>query len=141
MFDRSHVIEGACDLLNDAGVMNGCSIVRGTSSRSRTGADTYLLSQIIHDWSDEPAIEILRNCQRAMGASGTLILVEHILDPTRPDPTTALLDLTMLTVLGSKERSAEEYRMLLAKAGFRLSRIIPTASPFCVIEAKLADVE
>jgi hypothetical protein len=32
-------------------------------------------------------------------------------------------------------RTAEEYRELLAAAGLRLTRIIPTASPYSIIEA------
>ena len=47
-----------------------------------------------------------------------------------------MLDIVMLAVPGGRERTADEYRALLAKAGLRLTRVIPTASPVSVIEAE-----
>ena len=136
LFDRAHVIEGARSHLEDSGVINRCSIVPGDFFETvPSGADTYLLSQIIHDWSDKPAVAILKNCRRAMDLNGKLLLVEQVLDPLRPKPATALLDLTMLAVVGGRERTAEEYDMLLTYAHLKLSRIIPTTSPFSIIEA------
>jgi ubiquinone/menaquinone biosynthesis C-methylase UbiE len=136
LFDRQNVIEGAHARLVGAGVSNRCSIVSGNFFEMIPGgADTYLLSQIIHDWTDEPAITILRNCRRAMGTGGKLFLIERLMDRLRPEPTTALLDLTMLAVLGGQERTLEEYCVLFLHANFRLSRIIPTGSPFSIIEA------
>jgi hypothetical protein len=45
------------------------------------------------------------------------------------------LDLNMLVIPGGRERTEEEYQRLLSGAAFRLARIIPTHSPFSVIEA------
>jgi hypothetical protein len=70
-----------------------------------------------------------------MGTGGKLFLIERLMDRLRPEPTTALLDLTMLAVLGGQERTLEEYCVLFLHANFRLSRIIPTGSPFSIIEA------
>jgi hypothetical protein len=42
----------------------------------------------------------------------------------------------MLVVPGGKERTAEEYRDLLASAGFALARIVPSKFEISVIEAK-----
>jgi hypothetical protein len=44
----------------------------------------------------------------------------------------------MLVMTGGRERTAKEYEALLARGGFKLSRIVPTASPFSVIEARPA---
>jgi hypothetical protein len=57
-----------------------------------------------------------------------------VLDALHPAPATALLDLTMLAILGGKERTGAEYDWLLTQADLRLSRIIPTSSPFSIIE-------
>jgi len=46
------------------------------------------------------------------------------------------MDLNMLVMTGGLERTAKEYETLFAKAGFRLSRVVPTESPFSVIEAR-----
>jgi ubiquinone/menaquinone biosynthesis C-methylase UbiE len=136
LFDRPQVLEGARNRLEDAGVMERCSIVAGNFfEQVPSGADTYLLSQIIHDWADEPARVILRNCRRVMDGGGKLFLIEQVLDHQRPQHTTALLDLTMLVILGGKERTASEYDSLFVDTGFKLVRIISTASPFSVIEA------
>jgi hypothetical protein len=136
LFDRPQVIAGARTRLEDAGVIDRCSLVAGDFFATiPSGADTYLLSQIVHDWADEPAVIILRNCRRAMDAGGRLFLIEQVLDPLRPEPATALLDLTMLAMLGGRERNAQEYATLFTHADLRLSRIIPTCSPFSIMEA------
>jgi hypothetical protein len=52
----------------------------------------------------------------------------------RPDLAQAM-DLNMLVLLGGRERTTEEYRDVLAAAGFRMDHVIPTHSPFSIIEA------
>jgi hypothetical protein len=46
-----------------------------------------------------------------------------------------LIDLVMLVMTGGKERTIEEYRELLASAGFRLNKVVPTAAAYEIIEA------
>ena len=46
-----------------------------------------------------------------------------------------MLDMTMLLLTGGEERTEDEYADLLARAGFRLERVIPTRSPVSVLEA------
>ena len=94
-----------------------------------------MLKQIIHDWDDDQATLLLRNCHRALAPNGKLLLVEMVIPPdNRPSPAQAM-DLNMLVVAGGRERTEDEYRHLFQVAGFRLERIIPTHSPFNVIEA------
>jgi O-methyltransferase domain len=62
--------------------------------------------------------------------------VEMVVPPdNQPSPAQAM-DLNMLVILGGRERTEEEYQRLLSEAGFRLARVIPTHSPFSVIEAR-----
>jgi hypothetical protein len=49
-----------------------------------------------------------------------------------------MLDLVMLTVPGGEERTSSEYGELLAKAGLRMTRVVPTASAVSVVEAEIA---
>jgi SAM-dependent methyltransferase len=100
------------------------------------GADAVIMKHIIHDWSDELALVILKNCQRAVTPGGRVLLVETVI-PAGNDPSFGkLLDLEMLVVTeGGKERTEAEFRDLLAAAGLRLTKIIPTESPVCAIEA------
>ena len=99
------------------------------------GADLHLLKQIIHDWDDERTTRLLKNCHRALAPQGTLLLVEMVVPPNNEPSSAQAMDLNMLVMLGGRERTEEEYKHLLAEVGFRLVRVIPTHSPFSVIEA------
>jgi hypothetical protein len=102
------------------------------------GGDLYVLSRILHDWDDEAAGRILANCYQAMEAGTTLIVIEAILpERAREHPAAIRMDLHMLLLLTGRERTEAEFERLLATAGFRLERVIPTASPLgvSVIEA------
>ncbi|MCE3236189.1 MAG: methyltransferase [Vampirovibrio sp.] len=102
-----------------------------------TGGDAYILSTVIHDWSDELSLKILRNIHTAMPANGTLLLVEHVVEPDNQPSMGKLLDINMLLMTqGGRERSSAEYRELYRQAGFELTRIVPTPSGVCVIEGK-----
>jgi SAM-dependent methyltransferase len=136
LFDQPHVVAGAGPCLEAAGVHARCQIVGGDLfDRIPDGADLHILKSIIHDWDDEHALAILRNCHKALKESGKVLLVEQLL-PARAeqDPDAILLDVQMLALTGGQERSKAEYRALLAAAGFRLTRVIPTWSRFRVIE-------
>jgi hypothetical protein len=89
------------------------------------GGDLYILKRILHDWSDAEGVQILSNCRKAMGPKGKVLLIESIRQPAKQaDPATAV-DLMMLVLVTGRERGEDEFRHLLAEAGFRLTRIIP----------------
>lgn len=94
-----------------------------------------MLRWVIHDWDDDRARTILRNCRAALPSAGRLLLVESVVPPGNEPHPSKLVDFVMLTALGGRERSADEYRQLLDAAGFRLNRVIPTESPMSIIEA------
>jgi hypothetical protein len=97
------------------------------------GADAYVFKNIIHDWPDDQASTILRVCRRAMSGANKLLLVEALITPGG-SPYAKLADLEMLVMHGSRERTEEEFRQLLASTGFRLDRIVPTKSPVWIVE-------
>ena len=91
------------------------------------GGDLYLLSRVIHDWHDEDALRILRTCRTAMDDDARLLLVEAVVaDRASDQPAAVLMDLHMLVLGLGKERTAGEFRELLARGGFALQRVIPT---------------
>jgi hypothetical protein len=100
------------------------------------GGDVYIVSHCIHNWDEEDCVRILANCRRAMPPRGRLLIVEAVVRAgDEPDPA-KILDLAMLVVPGGQERSEDEYRALLEKSGFRLTRVIPTLTPSAsIIEA------
>lgn len=136
LFDLPHVIETAPEAVQSQGISERCKLVSGDFFESvPEGADLHLLKQILHDWDDERATRLLRNCHRALGPGGKVLLIEMVVPPdNQPSPAQAM-DLNMLVVLGGRERTAEEFGDLFQAAGFRLERVIPTHSPFSVIEA------
>jgi len=136
LFDLPHVIATAGDAIASAGLSERCELMSGDFFEAvPEGADLHLLKQIVHDWNDERATRLLQNCHRALAPAGTLLLVEMVIpSDNRPSPAQAM-DLNMLVLLGGQERTEEHFERLLRAAGFRLERIIPTHSPFSVIEA------
>jgi hypothetical protein len=136
LFDRPHVVADARALLAEHGVDSRVSIEAGDFFTSvPAGGDVYLLSHIIHDWSEEQCLTILGNCRKAMTPTGRLLIVEMVLPPGDTPHPGKVLDMMMLVVPGGRERTESEYAALLAKAGFRLNRVVPTASPVSVVEA------
>jgi hypothetical protein len=99
------------------------------------GADAYLMRHIIHDWTDEQSRTILNNIRQVIAPSGRVLIVESVIPPGNEPFFGKLLDLNMLVMPGGKERSEAEYRELLASAGFRLDRVVPTATEISVLEA------
>lgn len=137
LLDLPAVMDGARPRLAASGLAARCEFVSGSFFEAvPVGGDIYLLSSIVHNWDDDRALAILRNCHRAMAGSGRLLLVELIVPPGNTPADGKLLDLQMMVIFpGGKERTAEEYRTLLESAGFQLTRIIPTMHQMSLIEA------
>jgi SAM-dependent methyltransferase len=136
LFDLPTVVAEAHDVLEQAGVSERCEVVGGTFfGDPLPPADAYVLAQILHDWNDERAREILRNCRRSIAEDGRLLVVDGIV-PSGPEPGFLKhLDLHMLVMLGGKERTEEELRDLLATEAFEIVRITP-AGPTNLVEAR-----
>lgn len=137
LFDLPHVVDRASSDLEAAGVADRCRIVGGDFFEGLPGgADLHVLKSVIHDWNEEKGIKILKNCRKALDEHGRLLLVERVM-PVRvnQDPSAIWVDLQMLAASGGQERTEEQYRALLAEAGFSLTRIIPTRASFSIIEA------
>ena len=92
-------------------------------------------NHIIHDWSEAQCLTILGNCRRAMKPTGRLLIVEMVLPKGDTPHLGKMLDMMMLVGPGGQERTEDEYRPLLAKAGFRLARVVPTESAVSIVEA------
>lgn len=140
LFDQPDVVADATAVLERAGVTARCQRVGGDFFHTLPDIESdtptaVVLKAVIHDWPDAESVAILRTCHRAMAGSGTLLLVEQLLDDG-PDPSrTAFSDLNMLVAPGGQERTIDEYRALLAHAGFRLDTTTPTGTDVFVLEA------
>ncbi|MGH9944485.1 MAG: methyltransferase [Pyrinomonadaceae bacterium] len=137
VFDLPPVAEGALRHLASRGLTDRCVAFGGDFfERLPPGGDAYLLKSIIHDWDDERAVALLKNVHRAMPDDGKLLLVETVITPNSDATFGVLDDMHMLVMTGGRARTEAEYRALLAKAGFHLTRIVPTESLVSVIEAE-----
>jgi hypothetical protein len=97
--------------------------------------DAYLLMEVIHDWPDAEAIDILRAVRRAAPSGARLLVIEQMVrDDPGPD-WAKTLDLHMLALLGGRQRSRQEYAALLQRAGFALLRAIDTGADIAILEA------
>ncbi|GAA3115185.1 methyltransferase [Planomonospora alba] len=137
LFDQEAVVPGARELFAAAGLEDRCECVAGDFFASvPSGADAYLLSSVIHNWSDEDAVRILGNVREAMAADGRVLLVELVIpDDDRPHISKDV-DMRMLALFGEGlERSTSEYTELLGKAGLRFERQVELPGGASVIEA------
>ncbi len=100
-------------------------------------ATRTLLKNILHDWPDDKAVQILRNVRAVAGRDATVLLVELVIPDHDRDFPGKWADLEMLLNLGARERTAAEYRNLLGQAGFEMTRLVPTASPLSLVEARV----
>ena len=105
--------------------------------RSGAGADAYILATILHDWQDEAAVRILRACRTAMQPDGWLLVIEQVLgDPNTDTPFCAESDITMMVLLGGKERTRDGFATLLEAAGLLLANVVYTPTSFCLLIAR-----
>jgi hypothetical protein len=138
VLDLPHVVRDAPALIQSWSLADRMTVVGGSFFESiPTGCDAYLLSHVIHDWGDERCLTILENCRRAMKAEARLLIVEMVLPADDEPHPGKMQDMVMLVLTGGQERTEAEYSSLLSKAGLRLTRVVPTASPVSVVEATL----
>lgn len=138
LFDQSGVVAGAARILNQHA--GRCEIVGGNFFADALPAgDIHIMSQILHDWSDERCLEILVNCRRAMTTDGRLLIIERVLDdsPLANLPMNYLSDMQMMVLFpGAKERTLAEFSELFRRAGFMPPDLIATRSVFSILETR-----
>jgi orsellinic acid C2-O-methyltransferase len=141
LFDLPHVAEAARARIAEAGLSERYEAVGGDAFAAvPASADAYVLKGVVHDWEDPEALAILRTVRAAMRADSRVLVIERIL-PERIDPADPLTpgrfihDINMMLNPGGRERTEAEFRDLLARAGLRLSRVVPIPCPLAVIEA------
>lgn len=132
------VAPGAQASIAARGLSDRCNAVAGDIfARIPAGGDAYIMKHILHDWNDERAVAILTNCRKALEGkpNGKVLVADAIITPGNEPHPAKFIDLEMMVFCGSKERTEQEFRELFAAAGFRLTRVIPTRSPTCLLEA------
>jgi hypothetical protein len=129
LFERPHVIA-------DTAPVPRLKLVGGDFfADSLPPADLYVLMDLLHDWDDADAARILSAVRHAAPRTAKLLIVETLV-PDVPGPHFGkTLDIIMLAVTGGRERTEAQHAALLSAAGFELSRVLPTASQYSLVEA------
>jgi hypothetical protein len=134
LYDEPHVVEGARNGPLKP-VMERCTLTSGDMFSSvPAGADAYIMKHIIHDWPDELCIKILKACRTGVNPGGKLLVVDDVIQPGNDFYAGKFLDLQMLIFPGGKERTEKQFRELFAASGWKLSRVVPTVTPICIVE-------
>ncbi len=135
LYDLPHVVKGAAEGPLKP-VMDRCTFASGDMFSSvPAGADAYIMKHIIHDWTDEACIKILKACRKAVNAGGKLLVVDCVIQSGNDFSPGKFLDLQMLIFPGGQERTESQFKDLLTAAGWRLNRVIPTAAADSIVEA------
>ena len=137
LFEQAHVVSQARNNLAEKTVSGRVDYCEGSFFTGiPVRADVYLLKSVLHDWTDDKAITILRSCRAAAGDAAKLLLVERLVGEADGDDTAAtMVDIHMMAVTGGRERSRDEYGALLGQSGFALSKVSATSCGFCILEA------
>ena len=136
LFDLPDTAREASKIIAREGLADRCAVAAGDFFAALPeGHDCYIMSHVLHDWTDEPALAILRNCRRAISSTGRLLIVEAVLPEGDTPHHGKLMDLLMLAVTGGTERTGQEFSDLLSTASFRLRKVIPTSTHQSIIEA------
>jgi hypothetical protein len=136
LLEREAVVAGAEEHLREAGVLPRCRLEAGSFfDTAPDDGDLYVLRRVVHDFDDDEAVAVLSTVRRHMPAGATLLLMESVVPPGNRPHFAKSLDLDMLVFVGGRERTEQEFAILLARAGLTLDRVVPTISTISLVEA------
>ncbi len=136
LFDLPHVVATANEMIKSFKLDDRISVIPGSFFNTKLPeADAYLMKNILHAFEDEVCIQLLESIGKSMIGKGKVLLVETVINNDNKAAFGKMLDLQMLIgTENGKERTEAEFKTIFKAAGFRLSRVEKTVSPFCVIE-------
>ena len=142
LFDQPRVVERVevDERIASRLTLQGGDFFRGPLPR----CDAYVVMEVLHDWTDEQSRQILQQIRKTAPSTAKLLVVETVL----PDESAWAagngahfgnhLDINMLVLTGGRERTPDEFARLFADSGWQLARVIPTSSPYSIVEAVVA---
>lgn len=119
----------------------GVQVVGGDMFQFVPPADAALLKWVLHNWSDEDCVKILKRCKKAVPSKkqgGKVIIIEMVVDFDIGSPklaeTQLLFDMHMMIHTTGKQRTAAQWSKIFTDAGFTDYKIIPTLGLRSIIE-------
>lgn len=135
LFDLPEVTAMVADAVSTAQHGERVEVMSGDFFQAVPTADLYLLKMILHDWSDEECVAILRNIRKAMQPGGRVVVIDCLL-PETPRPHYAnAMDIVMMVWTTGRERKLSEFASLFAAAGLALDRVTENPAGQSVLEA------
>lgn len=132
LVDLKPAVEAAHVRLHSAGILSRCTLVaRSIFDGVPSSADIYVLSNVLHNWSDERVCQILSGCREGRGR---VLIVEALVDRIDQRVATSM-DLRMLAFCGGKERTTGEFESLLRTERFKPSEIVAVSAELFAIAA------
>lgn len=147
VFDTTEGVAQAPATLARHGLGERCTVSAGDFFRAvPEDSDLYMMKSILHDWTDEQAVTILRHCRDVLPPNGRVLIVEPVLPEVvdvdaqtevTDGGVTYLSDLNMLVNVGGRERTRRDFEDVCHRAGLSLTTVtpLPEAAPFSLIEA------
>jgi hypothetical protein len=109
------------------GVADRCRYIAGDMFEQAPAADAYMMKLVLHDWSDEECVRILRRLHEAAATDAHVFIFEHLVSgPGQPHPA-KIIDIHMMCICSGRERTPEEFGALLEQAGWRHVSTLPVA--------------
>lgn len=124
LLDLPFVVPAARAGFEAMGVADRAEIIAGDffATAIPRDCDAYILSQVLFNWPDDKAVELLGRVREAMPASAVVLIVENVIDRERAQPFAMMMDLQMMAIPGGAVRTDAGYDELLARAGLRVTR-------------------
>jgi O-methyltransferase domain/Dimerisation domain len=139
LLEQESLLPDAQERLREAGVLSRCRLEGGSFfDLVPDDGDLYVLRRVVHDFDDDRALALLTTLRCDMPDGATLLLLESVVHPGGGPDFAKTLDLDMLLLAGGRERTEREYAALLDRAGFAMTRVVPTISPISLVEARPA---
>lgn len=141
LFERPPVIQEAERLWEQGhpDLSGRVQLVGGDFFEAVPPADVYFMKHILHDWSNQESIKILRTLRAGAGPDARLLLCEAVMPDGKPWPMDkAYLDLQMMVMAGGQERTAGEWRSLLREGGFEMQEVKRLSNGSSIITARPA---
>lgn len=136
VFDQPHVVPGAEQVLDEAGVLDRAELVGGSYLESvPAGGDVYTVSHVLHQLSDSEAITVLTNIRRVMAPTGRVLVIDPLIPEGDAPHPGKFMDITMMALSQGRDRTEMEFIEVFEKSGLRLAETIGLASPSSVVVA------
>ncbi|GAB7184018.1 hypothetical protein ATKI12_3849 [Kitasatospora sp. Ki12] len=137
LYDRAHVLAGH-RLAAHQEIAGRWTPREGDFFASVPDGDVHLLKRITHDWDDDGCVTLLGHCRRALRPGGRVLVLDAVVPAGNAPHQSKALDLMMMASLTGRERTEGDFADLFARAGLRLSRVVPTPTVLSVVEAVAA---